>query len=57
MQLDFETRASVYAKIDQTSYDLLFRFIDEKLFQILRQEIDSLSIMIEDDRLKEYYRI
>lgn len=56
LRLDAEQRAAVCAGIAQTPYGILLRPIGESLPQILRQQIDPLSVMVQDDRLESYYR-
>lgn len=56
LHLDAEQRTAVCAGVAQTPYGILLRPIGESLPQILRQQIDPLSVMVEDDRLESYYR-
>jgi len=54
--LDPEQRATVCAGVGQTPYGILLCPVGESLSSILRQRIDPLSVMVEDDRLERYYR-
>lgn len=56
VRLNPEQRAAVCAGVDQTPYGILLRPVGENLAQILRQELDPLSIMVENNRLERYYR-
>ena len=54
--LDSEQRAALCARVAQVPYGLVLCHIGENLSRILRQEIDPLSVLQEDDRLERYYR-
>ncbi|KAL8902621.1 MAG: hypothetical protein Q9207_004534, partial [Kuettlingeria erythrocarpa] len=56
LRMGVQERAGVYARAVQKAFGLLLGPIGEKLPQILRQEIDPLSLMVEADRLGRYYR-
>lgn len=56
VRLDSEQREAVCASVNQTPYGILLRPVGESLTHILRQQIDPLSVMVEDDRLESYYR-
>ena len=51
-----ERRAEVISRVKQLPYGILLCPVGEKLSQILLQEIEPLSVMVEDDRLERYYR-
>ncbi len=55
-RLDAEKRTAVCAGVGQTPFGILLRPIGDSLSQILRQQIDPLSVMVEDDRLENFYR-
>ncbi|KAK9238572.1 hypothetical protein V1525DRAFT_387470 [Lipomyces kononenkoae] len=54
--VDKEGRRALCNKIRSTHYEILFH-IGENLPRILRQEIDPLTLMMEDDRLERHYRM
>ncbi|KAL8792787.1 MAG: hypothetical protein Q9195_004600 [Heterodermia aff. obscurata] len=51
-----EERARICAQVSSMSYGTLLCHIGENLPRLLRQEVDSLSLMMEHDRLEQYYR-
>ena len=55
LQVDGAGREAFCTDVTQTSYDLLCH-IGEHLPQILRGELDPLTVMIEGDRLEKHYR-
>ncbi|KAK9350529.1 hypothetical protein V1523DRAFT_428941 [Lipomyces doorenjongii] len=54
--VDKEGRRAVCNNIQSTHYEMLCH-IGENLPRILRQEIDPLTLMMEDDRLERHYRM
>ena len=54
--LDSEQRATLCARVAQVPYGIVLCHIGQNLSRILRQEIDPLSVLREDDRLERYYR-
>lgn len=54
--VDKEGRRVLCNKIQSTHYDILCH-IGENLPKILHQEIDPLSLMMEDDRLERHYKM
>ena len=56
LSLDSEQRAVVCAQVAQVPYGIILCHIGENLPRILRQEIDPLSVLQEEDRLERFYR-
>ena len=56
LALDSEKRTMLCDRVGQTSYGELLCGIGEGLPQILRKEVDPLSLMVKDDRLERHYR-
>lgn len=56
LRLNSEERTAICARVGQIPYGILLCPIGENLSRILRQEIDPLSVMVEEDRLERYYR-
>ena len=54
--LDSEQRAVICERVAQVPYGIVLCHIGESLSRILRQEIDPLSVLQEDDRLERLYR-
>ena len=54
--LDSEQRTALCARVAQTPYGSVLCHIGENLSRILRQEIDPLSVLQEEDRLERYYQ-
>ncbi|KAK3169216.1 hypothetical protein OEA41_008599 [Lepraria neglecta] len=51
-----DQRAAIFARVRQIPYGTLLCPVGENLSWILRQEVDPLSVMMEDDRLERYYQ-
>ena len=56
IRLDPKQRAAVCAGVSQTPFGVLLRPIGDSLSQILRQQVDPLSVIVEDNRLESFYR-
>ena len=56
LNLGAEQRAVVCARVAQVPCGIILCHVAENLSRILRQEIDPLSVLQEDDRLERYYR-
>ena len=56
LDLNPERRAAIFAQVADTSYGPLLCPMGENLSKILRQDIDPLSVMVEEDRLETHYR-
>ena len=54
--LNSEQRADICARVAQAPYGIALCHIGENLSRILRQEIDPLSVLQEEDRLEKMYR-
>ena len=54
--LDSEQRAALCARVAQGPNGIVLCHIGENLSRILRQEIDPLSVLQEEDRLERYYQ-
>ena len=55
-RLEPEQRVAICQNIGQTPYGILLQPIGDNISQILLQEVDPLSLMVENDRLEAYYR-
>jgi acyl transferase domain-containing protein/NADPH:quinone reductase-like Zn-dependent oxidoreductase len=55
LDLDTAGRTALCNEVSQTSYGILC-YIGERLPQILRNEVDPLSLMMEEGRLEKHYR-
>ena len=51
-----EERSRLCAQVNSMTYGTLLCHIGENLPRLLRRELNSLSLMMEDDRLEQYYR-
>ena len=56
LDLTSEKRLAICARVNNTPYGLLLCHVGANLASIIRNEIDPLSIMLEDDRLERYYQ-
>ena len=57
IRLDPEQRAAVCAGVGRTPFGILLRPIGDSLSQIMRQQVDPLSVMVEENRLENFYRM
>lgn len=56
LQADETQRNALCAEVSALSYGILLCPIGENLVRVLRNEVDPLSLMMQDDRLETYYR-
>ena len=56
LDLNSEQRADICVRVAQVPYGITLCHIGENLSRILRQEIDPLSVLQEEDRLERLYR-
>ena len=54
--LDPEQRAALCARVAHVPYGIVLYHIGENLSRILRQEIEPLTVLKEEDRLERYYQ-